>query len=212
MLTNYKNIEPVTIDELVSLLGELLPQLVGEQERYKVTSVPTVRTIRHYISKGLVDKPLRYEGPAALYGYRHLLQIVVIKHLQANHFQIKKIGEIITGLSDEELEELLLPPEMYEKRKKPTDMATPLLMGILKSKLKDDLPKPTAEDTEPGPPAVAKISEPKPLPSWRRIEIEPGFEIHLREDYQKKEGSEIDVLLSKIKHLLRKQMEDKGGF
>jgi len=208
MLINYKNIDPVTIDELVSLLGELLPQLVGEQERYKVTSVPTVRTIRHYISKGLVDKPLRYEGPVALYGYRHLLQIVVVKHLQANHFQIKKIREIINNLSDEELEGLLPAPEKDVKRKKTRDMASPLLMGILKSKLKKGLGREKTEHIEPEPPTVGKISESKFVPSWKRIEIEPGFEVHLREDYRKKEGSEIDVLLSKIKHLLREQMED----
>jgi len=208
MLANYKNIDPVTIDELVSLLGELLPQLVGEQERYKVTSVPTVRTVRNYISKGLVDKPLRYEGPVALYGYRHLLQIVVVKHLQANHFQIKKIREIISDLSDEKLEELLPSPEKDVKRKKKKDMATPLLMGILKSKLKKGLGREKTEHIEPEPTTVGKISESKLVPSWKRIEIEPGFEVHLREDYPKKGASEIDVLLSKIKHLLRKQMED----
>lgn len=211
IMDRYINLKPVTIDALVSLVDEVLPQIVGSQESDKVAGVPTVRTIRYYISNGLVDKPLGYEGSAALYGYRHLLQLLVIKHLQANNFQIKKIGEIIQGLTNKKLEGLLISPGKGERKRKTRDMASPLLMGILKSKLKV---KPTQESSF-GPAiestSASKLSDIKPTLSWKRLEIEPGFEIHLREDYPPKGGSQLDVLLSKIKHLLRKQMKNQGG-
>ena len=118
ILDRYRNLKAVTIDDLVSLLDEVLPQIVGPQEDNKVTEIPTVRTIRYYISSGLVDKAIDYKGSAAIYGYRHLLQLVAIKHLQANNFQIKKIGEIIQGLTNEELEGLLVSPQEDEKIRK----------------------------------------------------------------------------------------------
>ena len=211
ILDRYRNLKAVTIDDLVSLLDEVLPRIVGPQEDNKVTEIPTVRTIRYYISSGLVDKAIDYKGSAAIYGYRHLLQLVAIKHLQANNFQIKKIGEIIQGLTNEELEGLLVSPQEDEKTRKTRDMASPLVMGILKSKLKIKPTEPTISKAEPESIPASELSDIPSTLSWRRIEVEPGFEIHLRDDYSPKGGSQLDVLLSKIKHLLKKQKDNQGG-
>ena len=211
ILERYRDLKSATIDDLVSLLDEVLPQIVGPQEDNKVTEIPTVRTIRYYVSSGLVDKAIDYKGSAALYGYRHFIQLVAIKHLQANNFQIKKIGEIIQELTNEQLEELLIPSQEDEKRKKTRDMASPLVMGILKSKLKIKPTEPTISKAEPESIPASELSDIPSTLSWRRIEIEPGFEIHLRDDYSSKGGSQLDVLLSKIKHLLKKQKDNQGG-
>jgi len=211
IVERHRNLEPMTIDALGSLVDEVLPRIVDSQGGDKVAGVPTVRTIRYYISNGLVDKPLGYEGSAALYGYRHLLQLLVIKHLQANNFQIKKIGEIIHGLTNKKLEGLLISAEKGERKGKERDVASPLLMGILKSKLKVKPTETSSFEAELETLPAPKLSEIQPTLSWKRIEIEPGFEIHLREDYPNKGGSQLDVLLSKIKHLLKKQMKNQGG-
>ena len=109
-LDRFKQMLPSPAEALVSYLGEVLPRMAGTQERYKVTEVPTLRTLRFYMSQGLLDKPLGYEGRTALYGYRHLLQAVVIKVLQANLLPLRKIREMLEGLSNDELERFLEIP------------------------------------------------------------------------------------------------------
>ena len=104
MLGPCKGREDLTIDDLVHLAAEVLPQIVARQWRHKVTEVPDARTIRYYIQEGLVDRPGGSAGPAALYGYQHLLQIVAIKALQSEFVPIREIKKVIGSLSVEELE------------------------------------------------------------------------------------------------------------
>src|SRR5580700_2346545 len=50
----------------------------------RVRDVPDLRTIRYYTTLGLLDRPAAMRGRTALYGARHLLQLVAIKRLQAD--------------------------------------------------------------------------------------------------------------------------------
>jgi DNA-binding transcriptional MerR regulator len=59
------------------------------------------------VAQGLLGKPLSYEPRTALYGYRHLLLVVVIKCLQANHIPLIKIREVLQGLSNDEMERVV---------------------------------------------------------------------------------------------------------
>lgn len=63
--------------------------------------------MRYYIAEGLIDRPLGKEGPAALYGYRHLLQILAVKLLQGSFLTIRRIREILADKSNKDLEMLL---------------------------------------------------------------------------------------------------------
>ena len=49
----------------------------------RIRAVPTERLIRWYTTIGLVDPPLARRGRVALYGRRHLLQLVAVKRRQA---------------------------------------------------------------------------------------------------------------------------------
>jgi DNA-binding transcriptional MerR regulator len=228
-LDRFKQMPPCSAEALVSTLGEILPRIAGTQERYKVTDVPTIRTLRFYTAQGLVDKPLAYEHRTSLYGYRHLLQVVVIKCLQANHIPLSKIREVLQGLSNEEMERLVdLPTEAVRVEQSVTDtlnlqapslpeasgqkyygssLASPLLREILHSRF-------SSRSVRPEPPIVTREAKPRYVDppvipnSWRRLEVEPGVEIHLREDYCLQPGSHLDVLLTRIKHLLKTQMAD----
>jgi DNA-binding transcriptional MerR regulator len=230
-LDRFKQMPPCTAEALISTLGEILPGIAGTQERHKVTDVPTLRTLRFYVAQGLLDKPLSYEQRTALYGYRHLLQIVVIKCLQANHIPIRKIQEVLQGLSNEELEQLMdlpagggpaeksaLPdtpnilshslPEAPGHKYYGSGLASPLLRGILQSRLSSRSVRPQqpigAMEAKP------RFAEPPAIPnSWRHLEVEPGVEIHLRDDYRLRPGSQLEVLLTRIKHLLKTQMADE---
>src|SRR5512141_2262243 len=97
----------ISIEELVGLIARWTPAVAARQSRHKVTEIPTERTIRYYVSVGLVDRPLRYDGPRALYGRRHFLQALSIKALQARYFPLRKIRSVISDRTDLELEGIL---------------------------------------------------------------------------------------------------------
>jgi DNA-binding transcriptional MerR regulator len=97
-----------TMDDLIDRVRDALPRLVaGGQPRYKVTDVPDARTVRYYISLGLVDQPHGRRGTFALYGKRHLLQVLAVKKLQAEYLPIRKIEALLAGRDDAALEALL---------------------------------------------------------------------------------------------------------
>jgi DNA-binding transcriptional MerR regulator len=93
-----------TIDELGERVAEALggPGYVGVPSG-RVRDVPDLRTIRYYTTLGLLDRPAEMRGRTALYGPRHLLQLVAIKRLQARGLSLAAVQERVIGLSDASL-------------------------------------------------------------------------------------------------------------
>lgn len=81
------------LEELLAAAGERL----GEEI--------TPRTVRLYATQGLIDRPGR-EGRSAVYGRRHLLQLLLIRSLARRGLSLAAIAPLI-GLADEELEQQL---------------------------------------------------------------------------------------------------------
>jgi DNA-binding transcriptional MerR regulator len=69
----------------------------------RVRDVPDERTVRYYQSAGLVDRPSGYAGRSAVYGERHLLQLLCIKLLQARGLSIAQIQRALAGATDAQL-------------------------------------------------------------------------------------------------------------
>jgi DNA-binding transcriptional MerR regulator len=92
-----------TIDELTTAVGTALSEGYGGASNGRVRDVPDRRTIRYYTTLGLIDRPAEMRGRTALYGRRHLLQIVAIKKLQALGRSLAEIQQALTGQSDKEL-------------------------------------------------------------------------------------------------------------
>ncbi|NJD63288.1 MAG: succinate CoA transferase [Deltaproteobacteria bacterium] len=99
--------EDLTLEELVALASRWTPVMAGKQGRYKVAEVASERTIRYYATTGLIDRPLRYSGTRAVYGYRHFLQVLVVKALQSRDLPLRKIRAMIGGRADDYLEAVL---------------------------------------------------------------------------------------------------------
>ncbi|MEO3813898.1 MerR family transcriptional regulator, partial [Sphaerisporangium sp. B11E5] len=101
--------ETWTIGELATraadALGPATPRANG-----RVRDVPNERLIRWYTTIGLVDPPLTRRGRVALYGRRHLLQLVAIKRRQAEGLSIAAIQAELTGAPDSTLESLARLP------------------------------------------------------------------------------------------------------
>jgi DNA-binding transcriptional MerR regulator len=102
-LLSYRNQE-FSLEELVGELRSLLRTSVPSPQDGRVTDIPDARTLRYYQTTGLLDKPVRYDGRKAVYGYRHLLQVLSLKLLQAQGFSLAQIQRALTGASRDDLE------------------------------------------------------------------------------------------------------------
>lgn len=100
-----------TIAQLPDQVAAVLADNYDGQSNGRVRELPNGRTIRWYTTIGLVDRPLATRGRTALYGRRHLLQLVAVKQLQAAGHTLAQIQERLVGASDRQLNELAgLPP------------------------------------------------------------------------------------------------------
>src|ERR1044072_2947029 len=86
---------------------QILAEMGFEQARGTVTSVPDERTIRYYMTEGLIQTPGERQGTASVFNYLNLLQLLTVKKLQAEHLPIRKIRELVAGKSEPELEVML---------------------------------------------------------------------------------------------------------
>lgn len=100
-----------TIDELAQLVGEALTVGYPGQANGRVREVPDRRTIRWYTTIGLLDRPAAMRGRTALYGTRHLLQLVAVKRLQADGATIADVQQALFGADDTTLTALARLPE-----------------------------------------------------------------------------------------------------
>lgn len=176
---------------------QMLAEMGLEQARGTVTSVPDERTIRYYMTEGLIQTPGEKQGTASLFGYLNLLQLLTVKKLQAEHLPIRKIRELVAGKSEQELEMLLGVGSVAAKKSRESD-AKRYLESLL------------APESSPPPPKQAAAPPPAPQmldqsASWQRVEIEPGLELHIRSDYSPPATSgKTKSLLEKALHRLRR--------
>jgi DNA-binding transcriptional MerR regulator len=91
------------MDELVERVREALAAEYPGAPNGRVRDVPDRRAIRWYTTIGLVDRPLGMRGRTALYGPRHLQQLVTIKRWQAEGRSLAQIQADFAWLSPEGL-------------------------------------------------------------------------------------------------------------
>lgn len=98
-----------TLGELVSRVGQLLADAQVRAPNGRVTEVPDARVIRWYATIGLMDRPSGMRGRTALYGPRHLLQLVAVKRLQAQGHPLADIQAQLAGATDAVLRRIAGP-------------------------------------------------------------------------------------------------------
>lgn len=100
-----------TLDELTQQVAQALAAGYDGQRSGRVRDMPDQRTIRWYVTRGLVDPPLATRGRQARYGRRHLLQLLAIKRRQSVGLPLAAIQAEFAGLLDAELATIAdLPP------------------------------------------------------------------------------------------------------
>src|SRR5271169_6575213 len=95
-----------TLDDLGARVALALAVGYSGQANGRVRDLPDRRTIRYYTTLGLIDRPAAMRGRTALYGLRHLLQLVAIKRLQANGLSLAAVQQRVVGLSNAALRRL----------------------------------------------------------------------------------------------------------
>ena len=93
-----------TLDQLAERVGAALSVGYSGQASGRVREVPDQRAIRYYTTIGLVDRPSSMRARTALYGRRHLLQLVAIKRLQAAGRTLAEVQRELAGATDAQLE------------------------------------------------------------------------------------------------------------
>src|SRR5262245_41705171 len=94
------------MDEATWTLSELAEEVAAGLRGYEgaangqVRAVPDERSIRYYTTLGLLDRPAAMRGRTALYGKRHLAQVVAIKRLQSAGKPLSEIATIVPTLDD----------------------------------------------------------------------------------------------------------------
>jgi DNA-binding transcriptional MerR regulator len=118
-----------TLDELVRRAAAALagPAYPGSPNG-RVRDVPDRRTVRWYATIGLVDRPAAMQGRTALYGVRHLRQIVAVKRLQAQGRSLAEVQAELAGategtllsvadIPDEPVDGATAPPEPVARKR-----------------------------------------------------------------------------------------------
>jgi len=91
-----------TLPELVAEVTARIAALPAPKNG-QVRAVPDERTVRYYVTLGLLDRPSATRGRTALYGSRHVAQVVAIKRLQAQGRSLSEIQTLWPALDDQAL-------------------------------------------------------------------------------------------------------------
>jgi DNA-binding transcriptional MerR regulator len=187
------------MSQFLAILREELPRVAPSQTKYRVTDIPSERTIRFYTANRLVDKPVIGAGARARYGYRHLLQVMAVKYLQSQYLPLVKVRSLVENVSNRDLE--LLIPEISTAPADHRGIAREDRRAVDNSlRQQSYLFVPAQTPNEVPAESIGATAIPD---TWRRIEIGPGIELHVHaaalseEDIEQLRGSllrELGVL------------------
>lgn len=188
MLQQFAQQQPeFPLERFVEVANDLLPQFLPDSAAGGRGQEPVnPRLVRHYTTQGWLDKPIR-QGREVRYGYRHLLQLLVLRRLLADGYSVSSIGSLVGEKADAELETILQGGVQLT-----VEAANPALAFL--SKIRDRPPSQarSAKRSAPPYPAVGASSPAPPAPpaqeassspeTWTHLEILEGVELHIRQD------------------------------
>jgi DNA-binding transcriptional MerR regulator len=199
-LEGIRHIKLTGVAELAEHAARILAESGPLQERGTVSELPDERTVRYYLAEGLISPAEEKQGTASVFGYLHLLQLLVVKKLQAEHLPIRKIRELVGGRSERELERLLGDDRAATRssaRNEATSYLEKLLISSSQAGAASSPPAQMRAATPSQPAASPQVGHSSLLPgrtvgpippgesgTWERVEIEPGLELHIRGDYR----------------------------
>jgi DNA-binding transcriptional MerR regulator len=184
-IREYRQLAPWSLRDLATVAGAVLDASGIRPINAAASAYPNERTIRFYVTRGLVTPP-DGRGTAATYSYRHLLQVLAIKLRQMEGATLATITKELAETTG----------DVLERR-----VASALGPGV---PLPSRLPL-TANDEAPrgraGRALRTLLSRPEPEPTqlaggrWFRMAVAHGLELLVHEDHPlaRRGVSEADV-------------------
>ena len=172
-IREYRQLAPWSLRDLATVAGAVLDASGIRPINAAASAYPNERTIRFYVTRGLVSPP-DGRGTAATYSYRHLLQVLAIKLRQMEGATLATITKELAETTG----------DVLERR-----VASSLGPGV---PAPSRLPL-TANDAAPrgraGRALRALLSRPEADPQqlsggrWLRMPVARGLELHVHEDH-----------------------------
>jgi len=200
VLREYRNLAPWNLRDLSALVGAVLDASAITPINAAARAQPSERTIRFYVTKGLVSPP-EGRGTAATYSYRHFLQLLWIKLRQMEGATLATItkemqdqtGDVLERRAAQALGASLLVPDRLQVRSRG---APP--RGKSGRALTAWIARDAERDTE--------------MPSsWRRIPVGRGLELHIEATHPlARLGPDDTALAEAIRQAVAKLMPHAG--
>lgn len=209
LLRSLENKEYATLDNLVTEAARIIPHFAGEQRKYRVTVYPDERTVRYYINQGLVDRPSASQGNPARFTYRHLLQILAVKHLQAQYLPLIKIREILSGLPEKKMEEIITGTEELPQAQ--FNISSPRRrQHSLISRDAPDINYPIERDMKSHRPPIECLRESyNAYEEWFRVSVAEGIELSVRSGAIRGSREEKKEVIEKLAAKIRIYLENE---
>lgn len=102
-LREYRTLAPWGLRDLAALAAGILDASGVVPVNAAARARPSERTIRFYVARGLVNPP-DGRGTAAVYSYRHLLQVLAIKLRQMEGATLESMTREFAGLTGDLIE------------------------------------------------------------------------------------------------------------
>jgi hypothetical protein len=170
-LREYRNLAPWGLRDLAALSAGILDASGVVPLNAAARARPSERTIRFYVARNLVSPP-DGRGTAAVYSYRHLLQVLAIKLRQMEGATLEALTRELAGLTG----------DLIERR-----VATAIGPGLPRP---DRLPLMQAPGTGRGRVGRAVLGWLAPVEgaaavgsACRRIPVAPGIEVLIDEQH-----------------------------
>lgn len=201
VLREYRSLAPWNLRDLAALVGAVLDASAITPINAAARAQPSERTIRFYVTKGLVSPP-EGRGTAATYSYRHFLQLLWIKLRQMEGITLATItkemvdqtGDVLERRAAQALGASLPVPDRLPLRSKgapPRGKSGRALTAWL------------ARDA---------TRDPESPSSWRRIPVGRGVELHVDTAHPlARLGPEEGAVAEAIRQALAKLLPHAGA-
>ncbi len=172
-LRKYRQLAPWNLKDLVAITGAALFSSSVKPINAAAAQLPSQRTVRFYVTRGLVTPP-EGKGTSATYHYRHLLQVLFIKSRQMEGATLDSIAGEINQLTGDVLERRVASAIGSEL---PSPSALPLAGADARTSGR------TGRIFKTLPESGGDQENARPSARWIRLEISPGIELHLSDNH-----------------------------
>ena len=168
------------LDRVNRIAALIAPEGGGGESRAsrdsRVSRVFGPRSFRHYQTLGAIDPPAR-AGGRVVYGFRHLVQALLVRRLLWERVPAERIVAMVAGRTTEETRRMFLGG---------IEIVAQYSGGG-------------------GVGGEADPLGPEPAGTWMRIPVAPGIELHLREGPPRFRPGDVGKLLAALESVLRRQ-------